>query len=167
MTSSNGNGVTEEKPFAVVPHSEYHDDEDVPNRERPFHTHPFLTEAGRKGHAHKGGDQPHTHDVVAGYDAKRYTDIADYLVFVRRVLKGMAGRVAEADLEALAQMVQLRDELEGSILEAIKGLRWDDQMPASWQDIGEACGTTRQAAQRRYGAVGGARRAGGQRSDWR
>jgi hypothetical protein len=37
------------------------DDEDVPNHARPFHTHPWLTEQGKRGHAHPRGDRSHSH----------------------------------------------------------------------------------------------------------
>lgn len=144
------------------------DDEDVPARQRPFHTHPFLTAGGKVGHAHAGAELPHNHNYeVNPYDGVRYADMTDYLTFVRRVIAGLANRVGEADLEALGAMAQLRDELDGAMLGAISGLRHDDDSPASWTDIGTALGVTRQAAQKRYGMVGGRRSVGGQRSDWR
>jgi hypothetical protein len=143
------------------------DDQDVTLRERPFHTHPFLTAQGKPGHAHRDGDQPHSHTEPAPYRAERYTTMAEYLQFVRRVMGGLGERVGEADLEALTEMAQLRDLMDGAMLQAIAGLRHDDAAPASWAEIGEALGVTRQAAQKRYGAVGGARVPGGQRSDWR
>ncbi len=106
-------------------------------------------------------------DRVTPYEGRRYTDTADYLHFVRRVLRGLSQRVGTADLEALRAMTALRDELEGCILDAVSGLRHDSDLPASWEDIGEAMGITRQAAQRRYGKVGGIRRPGGQPAGWR
>lgn len=98
---------------------------------------------------------------------KHYSDTADYLVFVRRVLRGLSERVGSADLEALRAMVELRDDLEGCIAEAVKGLRHDADLPASWADIGEALGVGREAAYKRYGRVGGIRRPGGQPGVWR
>jgi hypothetical protein len=155
--------VQPEPAETVVPH----DDVDVHLRERPFHTHPFLTAQGKAGHAHPGADQPHSHTAVAPYRAERYTTMAEYLAFVRRVIGGLGERVGEADLEALAEMTKLRDLMDGAMLAAVAGLRHDEAAPASWGEIGEALGVTRQAAQKRYGAVGGARKPGGQRSDWR
>jgi hypothetical protein len=101
------------------------------------------------------------------YDAKRYTEMGEYLIFVRRVLRGLAKRVGSADLNALREMAALRDELEGCMLDAVAGLRHDEAAPASWWEIGQALGITRQAAQRRYGSVGGIRRVGGQPGGWR
>ncbi len=104
---------------------------------------------------------------VAPYDSKRYAEPADYLTFVRRVLRGAGQRVGSADIEALREMAALRDELEGCIFAAVAGLRNDPDLPASWEDIGKALGVTRQQAQRRYGAVGGIRQPGGQPGNWR
>ncbi len=104
---------------------------------------------------------------VTPYEGRRYVETGEYLVFVRRVLRGMSERVGSADIVALRGMVELRDELERSIEGAIRGLRHDPDLPASWDAIGQALGVTRQAAQQRYGTVGGARRPGGQPGNWR
>lgn len=104
---------------------------------------------------------------ITPYIGKRYTETGEYLIFVRRVLRGLSHRVGSADLEALREMVALRNDLEASITEAVAGLRNDPVAPASWGEIGQALDITRQAAQQRYGAVGGRRRPGGQPADWR
>lgn len=144
------------------------DDEDVHLRERPFHTHPFLIAAGKSGHAHPRGDEPHDHNHEATpLEGKRYTDMDEYLTMVRRIIKGCGTRVGDSDVTWLAEMAGLRAELEEAFSVAVAGLRHDDAAPASWTEIGDALGITRQAAQKRYGGVGGARQAGGQRSDWR
>lgn len=150
------------------PATTLNDDQDVFGYERPFHTHPFLTEAGKRGHGHRGGDQPHNHrHDLKPYEGERYTDMDKYLEFVRRVIKGAGNRVGESDVTWLAELVSLRAELDDAIMTAVSGLRHDEAAPASWTEIGEALGITRQSAQARYGAVGGARGAGGQKAEWR
>lgn len=144
------------------------DDQDVHMRPRPFHTHPFLIEGGKAGHAHAGSHEPHSHQhEVNPYAGNRYQTMEEYLPFVRRVIAGLATRVGDADVDALAEMVKLRADLDGAISAAVAGLRHDEAAPASWAELGEALGITRQAAQKRYGEVGGIRTAGGQRSEWR
>lgn len=98
---------------------------------------------------------------------QRVTDIEELFAASRRILRALSRRVAEGDLEALAEMASLRDELEGCILEAVAGLRNDPELPASWEDIGRALGTTKQVVLRRYRKVGGARQPGGQPGNWR
>lgn len=68
---------------------------------------------------------------------------------LRRMLRAYARRVADADDVDLAEMVDLRDELEAAIASAVWGQRRNHG--ASWADIGRGLGTTRQAAQMRYG----------------
>jgi hypothetical protein len=89
-------------------------------------------------------------------------DTSDYIAFVRRILAALERRVAHADIHALAQLVELQNDLARHVEAAVAKLRHDDESPASWSDIGRAFGITRQAAQDRYGHVGGSRRPGGQ-----
>jgi len=89
------------------------------------------------------------------------TDTTEYLAFVRRILAALERRVAEADIDALTQMVELRGDLDRHIESAVRKLRNDDT-PASWADIGRAFGVRRQTVQERFAHVGGARRRGGQ-----
>lgn len=74
----------------------------------------------------------------------------EYAKFCRRVIRAYARRVANADDVDLAEMVAVRDEMDRAIAAAVTGQR--DLWGASWSDIGRALGTTRQAAQQRYGA---------------
>lgn len=160
--ASNGSGAVTPGPDRVG------DDEDVHMRPRPFHTHPFLTAQGKAGHAHAGAMEPHDHSrEPTPLDGKRYTEMSDYLTMVRRVVAGMANRVGETDVEALAEMATIRDDFDRAMDAAVSALRHDEAAPASWGQIGDALGITRQAAQKRYSHVGGLRQAGGQRSDWR
>lgn len=85
-------------------------------------------------------------DIV---DALPRVETKPFLGFVRRVIRSAGRRVADGDIEALADLVAVRDDLEAAISEAVKGLRADYQY--SWADIGRVTNTTRQAAQQRYG----------------
>lgn len=86
---------------------------------------------------------------------------------VRRVLKGAGERVGQADCVALREMIELREDLENAITEAVAGLRNDLSAPATWGDIGKAIGMRREHAYRRYHHVGGSRPVGGQPANWR
>jgi hypothetical protein len=92
---------------------------------------------------------------------KRETTNEEYIAMLRRLLRSLSRRVGDADLVALGEMAGLRDELDGHIIDAVARLRHDVQ-PASWAEIGRAFGISRQAAQERFGKVGGSRRPGGQ-----
>lgn len=93
-----------------------------------------------------------THEVETG----------EYIAFVRRIMRALARRVGSADVETLAEMVKLRDELDDEIARAIAALRADPSAPASWGEIGRALEISRQAAQKRWRNTGGRRRPGGQ-----
>ena len=58
-------------------------------------------------------------------------------------------RVATADAEDLKLLVEMRDDLEDSILKAVTGLKLDGGY--TWEAIGQVLGTTRQGAYQRYG----------------
>lgn len=72
----------------------------------------------------------------------------EYLQMLARMIRAGGRRVANADEHELAQLVQLRAELEASIKHAIQG-----QLAAgrSWEHIGLALGISRQGAFQRYG----------------
>jgi hypothetical protein len=90
-------------------------------------------------------------------------DNATYGEMFPRLLRAYVRRIGDGDgdLAALAELAALRDELEAHLVDAVAVLRHSTR-PASWTEIGMALGTTPQAAQQRYGKVGGARRPGGQ-----
>ena len=67
---------------------------------------------------------------------------------LRRMLRGASRRVAAGDHADLAELVGLRAELEQAIASGVAGLRASGD---SWADIAAGLGTTRQAAQMRYG----------------
>lgn len=69
---------------------------------------------------------------------------------VRRMVKALAKRVAEADDVDLAEMVEIRRVLEDAIEQAVIGQKAAGR---SWAEIAAGLGTTRQYAQKRYGRV--------------
>lgn len=66
---------------------------------------------------------------------------------VRRILRAHGRRVAAADPEDLAELVAMRDTLEGAIHIAVRGLIENGR---SYGDIARALGITRQAVHSRY-----------------
>jgi hypothetical protein len=79
---------------------------------------------------------------------RRQVENDEYTAFVRRILCAYSRRVGDGDIEALALMLGLADEIDTAIAEAIKGLR---ARGYSWAEIGARLGITRQAAQQRWG----------------
>ena len=80
---------------------------------------------------------------------RRQVENDGYSAFVRRILRAYARRVGNGDVEALAIMLGLAEEIDTAIAEAVKGLR---AFGYSWAGIGSRLGITRQAAQQRWGA---------------
>jgi Homeodomain-like domain len=70
-----------------------------------------------------------------------------------------AGR--DGDLDALAALAQHRDEVVAHLADMVTVLR-AEPWSYSWQQIAEALGISRQAAQQRWRKATGARRPGGQ-----
>lgn len=64
-------------------------------------------------------------------------------MMVARIIVAAGKRAADANVEELAALIDLRQELDQAILLAVAGLR---KSGATWEDIGSASGTTRQAA---------------------
>ena len=79
---------------------------------------------------------------------RRQVENDEYSAFVRRILRAYARRVGDGDVEALAVMLGLAEEIDAAIAEAVKGLRGYGY---SWAEIGARLGVTRQAAQQRWG----------------
>jgi hypothetical protein len=98
------------------------------------------------------GPQPAVKNTVnRGLTAKRRRPVAendDYAAFTRRILAAYARRVATGDVEALAAMTRLADDLDEAIGQAVTGLR---EVGYSWGEIGLRLGITRQACQQRWG----------------
>lgn len=75
-------------------------------------------------------------------------DLPVYLGMVRRVVKAAGRRVSHADPEDLAELIAIRADLDDAIQAAVNGLRADG---FTWESIGTATGTTRQAALMKWG----------------
>lgn len=80
---------------------------------------------------------------------KQTYETTEYSAMLGRMLASYGKRVADADIEDLAEMFALRDQLDAVIAGAVAGQR--ETHGRSWADIGRAAGTTRQAAQMRWG----------------
>jgi hypothetical protein len=79
---------------------------------------------------------------------RRQVENDEYAAFARRIVRAYSRRVGEGDVEALALMLGLAEEVHIAIAEAVKGLRGCGY---SWAEIGSRLGITRQAAQQRWG----------------
>lgn len=80
--------------------------------------------------------------------ARRERETTEYLAMLRRLFRAAARRVADADEVELRELLELRDEFDTAIGDAIAGMR---ARGMSWAYIAQATGTTRQAAQMRWG----------------
>jgi hypothetical protein len=72
----------------------------------------------------------------------------DYAAFTQRVIAAHGRRIAQGDIEGLATLAGLADDIDNALREAITGLR---AAGFSWADIATRLGITRQAAQQRWG----------------
>jgi hypothetical protein len=72
----------------------------------------------------------------------------DYAAFAARVIRGHARRISDGDIDGLADLLRLSRELDAATQQAVNGLRG---FGYSWADIAARLGTTRQAAQQRWG----------------
>lgn len=66
---------------------------------------------------------------------------------LRRLVRNLGTRVGDGDLPDLRQMVALQRELNDAIVAAIRGLRTQG---VTWDELGEATGTSRQAAWQKW-----------------
>jgi hypothetical protein len=72
----------------------------------------------------------------------------EFNAFARRIIRAYGKRVAEGDVDALPELIQLSASVDEAITNAVKGLR---AFGYSWADIGDRVGMSRQAAQQRWG----------------
>lgn len=79
----------------------------------------------------------------------RYVETSNFLAAVARMLRAAGRRVGDADIEELRDLLAMQAELDRTIVQAVAGLR---AAGVTWQQIGEANGTTGQAATIRWKA---------------
>lgn len=82
---------------------------------------------------------------------KRYRETLDYLKTVHRMVVAAGKRVSQGDPAELARLCLIKDDVDYAINLSIDGLRASG---ATWDDIGLATGTTRQAAHQKWGPNG-------------
>lgn len=71
----------------------------------------------------------------------------EFAAFTRRVLRAMARR-AGGDVELLPELQRMRDTIDEAMTAAVAACRAEGY---SWGEIAQRLGTSRQAAQQRYG----------------
>ncbi len=86
--------------------------------------------------------------VKARLTRRRERETPEYCAMMRRMLRAHGRRAGDADPEDLAELVQLRGELDKAIAVAVQGQRRNG---FSWAAIGRGLGVTRQAAQMTWG----------------
>jgi len=84
----------------------------------------------------------------AGKRRRAGVENTDYAAFAVRVIRAHARRVADGDVDALADLLRLAVEVDTATQTAVTGLR---TFGYSWGEIASRLGTTRQAAQQRWG----------------
>lgn len=87
-------------------------------------------------------------ETVRKSTPRREIENARFTLMVTRMIRAIGKRVAEADSEDLTMLMELREHTDDAILCAVRGLR---ESGHTWQQIGDAVGTTRQAALMRWG----------------
>src|SRR5918912_289067 len=82
--------------------------------------------------------------------SRREVENSQFDAFVRRILRAYARRVGAGDVEALRSLSLLSSEVDAVSRLAVAGLR-TSPYSYSWSEIAERLGTSKQAAQMRYG----------------
>lgn len=78
---------------------------------------------------------------------RRYVETSDFLRAMARLIRAAGRRVGDADIDELHDLLAMQAELDRTIVQAVAGLR---AAGVTWEQIGEANGTTRQAALLRW-----------------
>lgn len=80
----------------------------------------------------------------------RVVETAEFAAFVRRIVRAYSRRVGDGDVEALPELLALAADVDAAIAKSVAGLR---DAGYSWAEIAARLGTTRQAAQQRFGRL--------------
>lgn len=80
--------------------------------------------------------------------AGRTIETAEFAAFTRRIVRAYGRRIASGDVDALPELLKLAREVETVTAQAVNGLRAEGY---SWGEIAARLGTSRQAAQQRFG----------------
>jgi hypothetical protein len=114
------------------------------------HTPPYGREKDSDARGATG--RPGVNPALTGKRRRRITENDEFAAFARRVLRAFERRVANGDIDALADMTSMAGEFDDAIRQAVAGLRANGY---SWGDIAARLGVTRQAAQQRWGGTRG------------
>jgi hypothetical protein len=79
---------------------------------------------------------------------KKDRETPEYADMVERMITAYGRRVGAGDVEELPRMIEMHRKLDEAIATAVAGLR---DFGYSWAEIAKRTGTTRQAAQQRWG----------------
>ena len=82
---------------------------------------------------------------------RKVYETTDYAAMMRRMVSAYGRRVGDADPEDLAAMLELKAHLDAAIQDAVTLQR--STHGRSWADIAKGAGTSRQAAQMRWGKL--------------
>lgn len=80
---------------------------------------------------------------------KQTYETTDFAAMLGRMITAYGRRVGDADPEDLAEMLALQRKFDEVVKDSVRIQR--DKHGRSWADIGAAAGTTRQAAQMKWG----------------
>jgi hypothetical protein len=93
---------------------------------------------------------------------RREVETSAWVGMFPRLLRAWVRRAQrDGDLDALAALAHHREEVDAHLADMVAVLR-AEPWSYSWQEIGDALGCSKQAAQQRWHKAGGARRPGGQ-----
>lgn len=79
---------------------------------------------------------------------RRDVENPEYAKFIKRLVRAHGRRVADGDVEGLADLLDVSAEVDQAVRVAVAGLR---AAGYSWGEISDRLGTTRQAAHQRWG----------------
>jgi hypothetical protein len=111
--------------------------------------------------------RPGVNDALTPKPRRREVETSTWVQMFPRLLRAWVRRAqAEGDLDALAALAQHRGEVDAHLVDMVAVLR-AEPWSYSWQQIADALGCSRQAAQQRWHKAGGHRQVGGQPGDLR